>query len=57
MNNSINCSGFVGMLVDTHDTYDYYRNNISDAESEIAKSTIQFNKAGLNDSDYGSSNE
>jgi endo-alpha-1,4-polygalactosaminidase (GH114 family) len=57
MNNSINCSGFVGMLVDKHDTYDYYKNTISDAEPEIAKSSIQCSTAIINDGDYGSSNE
>jgi len=57
MNDSINCSGFVEMLVDTYDTYDNYEYSISDAGTETAKSSIQFNTAVINDSDYGFSNE
>ena len=58
MNDSINCSGFVGMLADTYDTYDYYGNSLSDIDTETAKSSIQFNTSLMDDSDYGwSSNE
>ena len=58
MNNSINCTGFVGMLADTYDTYDYYSNSLSDIDSETAKCSIQCNTSLVNDSDYGwSSNE
>ena len=57
MNDSINCSGFVEMLVDTYENYDNYEYSISDADAETAKSAIQFNTAVINDSDYGFSNE
>lgn len=53
MNDSINCTGFVGMLVDTNDTYDYYRCSHSDVDTETAKSSIQFNTAVIDDRDYG----
>ena len=53
MNDSINCSGFVDMLVDTYDTYDYYGNSLSDVDTETAKCSMQFNTALIDDSDYG----
>lgn len=57
MNDSINCSGFVNMLVDSHDTYDYYRHSVLDTDTEMAKSSNQFNIAVIDDSDYGFSSE
>ena len=53
MNDSINCAGFVDMLVDTYDTYDYYGNSLSDVDTETAKCSMQFNTALIDDSDYG----
>ena len=52
MNDSINCSGFVGMLEDTNDNYDYYAANLSDKDIETAKVSAQFNTAVINDRDY-----
>lgn len=57
MNDSINCSGFVGMLADTYDTYDYYGNDLSASDTETAKSTMQFNTIVADDTDYEFSNE
>jgi len=57
MNDSINCSGFVDMLADAYEEYDYYGNGLSDSDAETAKSSIHLYTAGINDSDYGFSND
>lgn len=57
MNDSINCSGFVDMLADAYEEYDYYGHGLSDSDAETAKCATQLYTAGLNDSDYGFSND
>ena len=57
MNDSINYSGFVDMLVDAYEDYDFYGHSLSDSGAETARSSIQLNTAGIDDSDYGFSND
>ena len=57
MNNSINCTGFVEMFVDSYEDYDFYGHTLSDADAETAKCSIQLYAAGMNDNDYGFSND
>jgi len=48
MNNSINCSGFVEMFVDSSDDFDPYGYSALDAEKEQA----QIIATNINDSGY-----
>lgn len=52
MNNSINCSGFVEMFVDSSDDFDPYGYSALDAEIERPLITSQLNTTGINNIDY-----
>jgi len=52
MNNSINCSGFVEMFVDSYDDFEPYGYSILDAEIERSKITSHIKSASINDMDY-----
>ena len=56
MNDSMNYSGFVEMLVDSYDDYESYGYSLADADAETAKSSVQLYTVAINDSDYEVSN-
>ena len=49
MNNSINCSGFVDMFLNSNDDYEPYGYSDADASFENAPNTAQLNSAGHNE--------
>ena len=57
MNDSINCSGFVEMFVDSYDSNEPYGYRLTDKDVETTKDSIQLYAAGINDNDYGFSND
>lgn len=52
MNNSINCSGFVEMFMDSFDDFEPYGYSVMDAELEHTQINSQLKAAGINDIDY-----
>lgn len=53
MNDSINCSGFIELFVDSFDKNEPYGYSFKDADAEMTKNAIQLYAAGISEKNYG----